>query len=437
MQTRFTLEQLRDPAMARSEGILKRCLQCAYCLPNCPTHQLLDDEKDSPKGRVRLIKDMLEQGGVPDDDTVLHIDRCLSCLACLSSCPSFVNYMHLVDHARESIEENYQRPFQERIARWALAKVLPYPGRFRLAVSSARLARPMAKLMPGPFRRMLEMAPPSLPPFGTRDSPQVFPAEGQRERRVALLTGCAQRVLDPGINDATISILRRHGCEVVVARGAGCCGALTHHMGKTKDSHALAARNIQAWMKEYNGEGLDAIVINTSGCGTVVKDYEHMFTNHELAGDAATISGLAKDISELLSDLDLHFIHKPGMRVAYHATCSLQFGQRIRYLPRKLLKLAGFVILEPRDSHVCCGAAATYHILQPELAAQLQQRKVRALEDEKPDAIVAGNIGCMNHIGSATSLPVVHTVELLDWATGGKTPQVLEGKPGVASSQPG
>jgi glycolate oxidase iron-sulfur subunit len=243
-----------------------------------------------------------------------------------------------------------------------------------------------------------------------------------------LLTGCAQRVLEPEINDATISILRRHGCEVVVAGGAGCCGALTHHMGMTKDSHASAAKNIRAWMKEYNGEGLDAIVINTSGCGTVVKDYAHMFADDELAEDAAIISGLAKDISEILSDLDLDYRQKPDLRVAYHATCSLQFGQRIRYLPKKLLKSAGFTVLEPRDSHVCCGAAATYHILQPELSAQLQHRKVSALEAEKPDAIVAGNIGCINHIASATDLPVIHTVVLLDWATGGNVPRVLQGK---------
>ena len=429
METSFTPAQLKDPAMASSQEILKRCLQCAYCLPNCPTHQLLDDEKDSPKGRVRLIRDMLQQGGTPDDDTVLHIDRCLSCLACLSSCPSFVNYMHLVDHGRQYIEEHYRRPLKDRLARWTLAKVLPYPGRFRLAIHAARFARPMAVLMPGPFRRMTELAPERLPPPGAHDSPQVLPAEGQRKLRVALLTGCAQRVLDPDINDATISILRRHGCEIVIAAGAGCCGALTHHMGRTADSHASAAGNIRAWMSEVNGEGLDAIVINTSGCGTVVKDYGHMFKNHELAEAAATIAGLAKDISEILSELELQVTQKPGLRVVYHATCSLQFGQRIRYLPKKLLKAAGFTVLEPKNSHVCCGAAATYHLLQPELSGELLQRKVQSLEDEKPDAVVAGNIGCMSHIGSATTLPVVHTVELLDWATGGDIPRALWGSP--------
>ena len=427
MQTSFTLEQLKDPGMARSEEILKRCLQCAYCLPNCPTHQLLDDEKDSPKGRVRLIRDMLQQGGAPDEDTVMHIDRCLSCLACLSSCPSFVNYMHLADHARQYIEQHYRRPIMERFARWTIAKVLPYPDRFRLATRTARLATPVAGLLPKPFSRMIERSPQQLPPRGNLDLPGVFPAEGQRKKRVALLTGCAQRVLDPDINEATIRILRRHGCDVVVSAAAGCCGALTHHMGKTGDSHALAAANIRAWMKEFNGEGLDAVVINTSGCGTVVKDYEHMFKNDELAEEAAIVSGLAKDISEMLSDLGLQFTHKPGLRVAYHATCSLQFGQRIRYLPKKLLKSAGFTVLEPKDSHVCCGAAATYHLLQPELSDELLRRKVRALEDEKPEAVVAGNIGCMSHIGSATGLPVVHTVELLDWATGGKIPRALEG----------
>jgi glycolate oxidase iron-sulfur subunit len=265
----------------------------------------------------------------------------------------------------------------------------------------------------------------------------VFPAEGQRQRRVALLAGCAQRVLKPDINDATIRILRRHGCEVVVSADAACCGALTHHMGKTRDSHAAAARNIQAWMKEVNNEGLDAVVINTSGCGTVVKDYVHMFKDHELADDAATISGLTKDISEILSDIDLRYIQQPDLRVVYHATCSLQFGQRIRYVPKKLLKAAGFTVLEPKDAHVCCGAAATYHLLQPEISGQLQQLKVSALEDEKPDAIVAGNIGCMTHIGSATDLPVVHTVELLDWATGGLVPRALQGRVSSKHEVPG
>lgn len=431
MQTNFTPEQLARPAIASSDEELRACLQCDYCITNCPTYQLLGDEFDSPRGRIYLIKEMLESESKPDEKTVNHIDRCLSCLACMSTCPSSVHYMHLVDHAREYIEENYQRPLFDRLLRWILAQLLPYPDRFRLAMRVAQVVKPLALVMPwalpGKIRAMVEFVPGKLPPHSLNDRPQVFPAMGDRKRRVALMTGCAQKALNTDINDATIRILRRHGCEVVVAQGAGCCGALTHHMGKSGESHAMAASNIRAWMKEVNGAGLDAVVINSSGCGTVLKDYGHMFRNDELANEAATISALAKDISEVLSDIELDHKVTPGLRVAYHATCSLQFGQRIRFAPKKLLKAAGFTVLEPRDSHTCCGSAGTYNLLQPEISSQLKERKVSALEQNAPDAIVAGNIGCMMQIGSGTAVPVVHTVELLDWVTGGPVPRALEG----------
>jgi len=427
MQTNFTAEQLADPAVAYSKDILVRCLQCGYCLENCPTYQLSDDEMQTPRGRVAQIKDMLESGDRPKHETVENIDRCLSCLACLSTCPSFVNYMHLVDHAREYIEDNYRRPLSERLLRWMLAQTLPYPGRLRLSMRGAQFLRPLAFIAPKRMRPMLEAVPDRLPPPSPNDQPQVFAAEGVRKRRVALLTGCAQKALNTDINDATIRILRRHGCEVVIAQGAACCGALTYHMGKSQQSYAAAARNIRAWMKEVNGAGLDAIVINTSGCGTVVKEYAHMFRNDELAEEAETISALAKDISEVLSDIGLDHQLKPGLRIAYHATCSLQFGQRIRFAPKKLLKAAGFAVLEPRESHTCCGAAGSYSLLQPEISGQLKERKAGALEADTPDAIAAGNIGCIMQIASATGVPVVHTVELLDWSTGGPVPPALKG----------
>lgn len=427
MQTNFTAEQLTVPAMVSSNDELRACLQCGYCIDNCPTYQLLGDELDSSRGRIFLIKEMLENECTPDERTVKHIDRCLSCLACMSTCPSSVHYMHLVDHAREYIEETYQRPLFERVLRWMLARILPYPGRFRLAMRGAQLVKPLAFVMPRKIRSMVELVPSKLPLLSLNDRPQVFPAVGERKLRVALMTGCVQTVLNPDINDATIRILCRHGCEVVVARGAGCCGALMHHMGKTKESRAMAAKNIRAWMKEMKGGGVDAIVVNTSGCGTVVKDYGHMFRNEELADEAAAISVLAKDISEVLSDIELDYKVNPGLRVAYHATCSLQFGQRIRFTPKKLLRAAGFTVLEPRDSHSCCGAAGTYHLLQPGISDQLKKRKVKTLEWGAPDAIAAGNIGCMVQIGSGTVVPVVHTVELLDWVTGGPMPRALEG----------
>jgi len=426
MQTTFTAEQLKNPATARSNEILRACVHCGFCTATCPTYQVLGDELDSPRGRIYLIKDMLENDRDPDEKTVKHIDRCLSCLACMTTCPSGVHYMHLVDHARDYIEKRYKRPFSDRALRWILARILPYPTRFRLALLGAKIGRPFARLMPDArLRAMIEMAPKTIPPVSRNDDPQSFPAQGAPRKRVALMTGCAQKALNTDINDATIRLLTRQGCEVVVAEGAGCCGALTHHMGKTSESHATAARNIKAWCAEMDGQGLDAIVINTSGCGTTVKDYGHMFRNDPLAAEAARVSELAMDISELLMTLDLPESADKGLCVAYHAACSLQHGQKIKTHPKTLLKRAGFTVAEPADSHLCCGSAGTYNLMQPEISGQLKARKVTTLEAVSPDVIAAGNIGCMMQIGSGTGVPVVHTVELLDWATGGPTPPAL------------
>ncbi|MBK5928678.1 glycolate oxidase subunit GlcF [Rhodobaculum claviforme] len=428
MQTNFTAEQLRDPDTARSNEVLRACVHCGFCTATCPTYQVLGDELDSPRGRIYLIKDMLETGRPADEKTVKHIDRCLSCLSCMTTCPSGVHYMHLVDHARAHIEATYKRPWFERTLRAVLAQVLPYPGRFRMALRAAQLARPLKALMPDArLRAMLEMAPRHLPAPSPNDAPQVFPAQGERRMRVALLTGCAQKVLDTDINDATIRLLTRLGCEVVVARGAGCCGALTHHMGKVDQSHAFAAANIRAWGAERRGGGLDAVVINTSGCGTTVKDYDHIFRNDPLAEEAAAISALACDVSELLERLEIPEGADRGLRVAYHSACSLQHGQQIKTTPKTLLKRAGFTVVEPADAHLCCGSAGTYNLMQPEISGQLKARKVRTLEAKSPDVIAAGNIGCMMQIGSGTGVPVVHTVELLDWATGGPKPRALAG----------
>ena len=369
---------------------------------------------------------MLENDRPADAKTVKHIDRCLSCLACMTTCPSGVHYMHLVDHARAHIEKTYTRPPFERMLRWTLARILPYPMRFRLALIAAKIGRPFAFLMPDArLRAMLEMAPKTIPPVSRNDDPQVFPALGETKMRVALMTGCAQRALNTDINDATIRLLRRLGCEVVIAEGMGCCGALVHHMGKEDESHAAAAKNIRAWMAERRGGGLDAIVINTSGCGTTVKDYGHMFRNDPLAADAATVSDLAMDVSELLMKLEVPQGADKGVKVAYHAACSLQHGQQIKTYPKDLLRRAGFDVVEPRDAHLCCGSAGTYNLMQPTISKQLKARKVATLEERSPDIIAAGNIGCMMQIGSGTDVPIVHTVELLDWATGGPQPPAL------------
>ncbi|WP_323006064.1 glycolate oxidase subunit GlcF [Pseudorhodobacter sp.] len=429
MKTTFTPEQLTDPNIARSNEILRACVHCGFCTATCPTYQLLGDELDSPRGRIYLIKDMLEKGRPADAKTVKHIDRCLSCLACMTTCPSGVHYMHLVDHARDHIEKTYQRPLMDRFLRWTLAQIIPHPTRFRLALLGAKLGRPFAFLMPDArLRAMLEMAPKTIPPVSRNDDPQSFAAEGPRKFRVALLTGCAQKTLNTDINDATIRILRRLGCEVVVARGMGCCGALTHHMGKADQALTSAAANINAWMGEKARGGLDAVVINTSGCGTTVKDYGHMFRNDPLAADAAAVSAMTMDISELLLKIGLPQGAEKRLTVAYHAACSLQHGQQVKTAPKDLLKHVGFSVVEPADSHLCCGSAGTYNLLQPEISQQLRARKVETLEAKTPDIIAAGNIGCMMQIGSGTKIPIVHTVELLDWATGGPKPSALTGR---------
>ncbi len=419
MQTFFTDAQLADPRLAEANKILRACVHCGFCTATCPTYQVLGDEADSPRGRIYLIKEMLETGRVPDARTVTHIDRCLSCLACTTTCPSGVDYMHLIDQARAYVEAKYRRPLGERLLRWMLARIIPHPRRFRLALFAARLVRPIAGLLPDRrLRAMVAMAPDRLPPVSRNDDPQVFAAEGQRRMRVALQTGCAQRALDTDINDATIRLLTRLGCEVVIPRNLGCCGALVHHMGREGEARAFAAANVRAFGAV---EGLEAIVINTSGCGTTVKDYGHLLGG----ANAAAVAGMALDVTQVLARLDLPQGKPMAMRVAYHAACSLQHGQKITAEPKDLLRRMGFDVVEPRDSHLCCGSAGTYNLMQPEISAELRARKVAALAEKRPDVIAAGNLGCMMQIAQGSGVPVVHTVELLDWATGGPAPRNL------------
>src|SRR5216683_964488 len=439
MQTSFSLAQLADPDIQEADSILRACVHCGFCTATCPTYVLLGDELDSPRGRIYLIKNMLEQGGPVSPETVKHIDRCLSCLACMTTCPSGVHYMHLVDHGRRRIEETYDRPLADRLIRSLLAAVLPRPDLFRLALIGARLARPLARLLPARLAAMLRLAPSRLPARSPVDRPQVFAAEGGRKKRVALLAGCAQQVLAPQINEATIRLLTRHGCEVVVAAGAGCCGALVHHLGEEGPALAAARANIDAWQQVGDAGGLDAVVINASGCGTQIKDYGFMLRDDEThAVSAKRISGLARDVTELMSELELAPpVRTTGQRVAYHSACSMQHGQRIVGEPKALLARAGFTVLEVPEGHLCCGSAGTYNILQPALATRLRDRKVGHIEAVRPEVIATGNIGCMTQLGAGTAIPIVHTVELLDWATGGKLPKALSGyaapSPGAAA----
>jgi len=436
MQTSFLPEALQQPAMQASEKILRTCVHCGFCTATCPTYLLLGDELDSPRGRIYMIKDMLERGKPASSDVVKHVDRCLSCLSCMTTCPSGVHYMHLVDHARAHIEATYERPFADRAIRAVLAAILPYPNRFRVALTLAALGKPFApliRLLPGIGSRlsaMLALAPWFLPGKSPYEAPQSIAPQSEKRGRVAILTGCAQPVLNPDINEAAIRLLTRMGLEVVVPKNQGCCGALVHHMGKDDASHAFAKQMINAWMAEIDGDGLDAIVITASGCGTTIKDYGHMFRNDpEWAEKAAKVSSLAKDITEVLTRFTLpEPAIQTGQTIAYHSACSMQHGQQLRDEPKKLLKAAGFNVKDVPEGHICCGSAGTYNMLQPEISGQLRERKVSNIEKLNPDIIATGNLGCMSQIGKGLAdrgkaVPVVHTVELIDWATGGPKPR--------------
>ena len=438
MQTNFTLAQLSDPETARSEHILRKCVHCGFCTATCPTFVLLGDERDSPRGRIYFMKSMLEEDRAPTASEVRHVERCLSCLSCMTTCPSGVNYMHLVDHGRRHIEENYQRPFADRLMRRLLAWLMPRPALFRWAMVLGWLAKPAALLLPSTstdpggatflrrVKAMLEAVPARLRGPSPVDRPQTFPAKGLRRKRVALMPGCGQQVLAPEVNEATVRLLTRHGVEVVNVAGSGCCGSSVLHVGRNDDALALARRNIEAWTHEIDGAGLDAIVINASGCGTTVKDYGAMFADDPpWKEQAEAVAGLARDISEVMLEVGLANVTARPLTVAYHAACSMQHGQKVIDQPKKLLRDAGFLVKDVPEGHLCCGWAGTYQVLQPELSRRLRDRKVANIESVRPDVIAAGNFGCIGNVAAGTGIPIAHTVELLDWATGGPKPAAL------------
>lgn len=430
MQTDFSPAQLADPAMKASEAVIRKCVHCGFCTATCPTYVLRGDELDSPRGRIYLMKDMLEHEREPTAEVVKHVDRCLSCLSCMTTCPSGVNYMHLVDHARAYIQKRYRRPWQDRLVRSVLAAILPYPRRFGVALRLGRAARPLAPLflrLPGmrPVAAMLALVPATQ---GPRTRQCVETAAKSFRGRVAILRGCAEPVLRPSIRAATERLLGRCGYRVASITGEGCCGALVHHMGREAAGLEAVKRNVDAWSLEIEGEGLDAIVVTASGCGTTIKDYGYMLRDDPAyAEKAARVSAIAKDISAFLAeiDVDLSAANGRGLIVAYHAACSLQHGQKVTEAPKRLLAAAGYVVRTPDEAHLCCGSAGTYNILQPEIADQLGERKIAHLERLVPDVIATGNVGCAIQIGRGASVPVVHTVELLDWATGGPAPDAL------------
>jgi glycolate oxidase iron-sulfur subunit len=432
MQTSFTAEQLKDPKLVEANRILRACVHCGFCTATCPTYVTLGNELDSPRGRIYLIKEMLENNRPADEKTALHVDRCLSCLACVTTCPSGVDYMHLIDHARIHVEKTYKRPLMRRLQRALLAYFMPSPQRFRFAMTLARLGRPFAGLMKRvpalkPFGVMVELAPQTLPPKSRFAEPGIFPAKGTKRARVAMLSGCVQPVIDPGINEAAIELLANLGVEVVLPKGEACCGSLRHHMGHEEPALVSARHSIDVWIAEMDEKGLDAIVITASGCGATIKDYGHMFRNEPAyAEKAKRVSAITRDVTEYLDGLDLPEQTPKGLVVAYHSSCSLQHGQKITVQPKSLLRKAGFTVRDPAEGHLCCGSAGTYNMLHPDIADQLKARKVRNIQALKPDIIAAGNLGCITQIGSGTDIPIVHTVELLNWAYGGKKPAGLK-----------
>jgi len=432
MQTNFSAEQLSDPKIAEAERILRRCVHCGFCTAVCSTYVVLGDERDSPRGRIYLIKDMLEKGRGASADVQRHVDRCLSCLSCMTTCPSGVDYMHLVDMARVHIKETGTRSSKDKAIRWLLTRLLPYPERFRFALRFAPMGRPFVKV----FRRlglkelaaMVELAPQKLPPVPRYRGPGTASTAAKRRARVIMMAGCAQQVLRPDINDATIRLLARRGVDVVVANGAGCCGSLVHHMGEESQALDQARRNVDAWIHEIEKAPVDAIIINASGCGTTVKDYGHMLRHDpEYAEKAKRISALTKDVSEFLAGYNLGPPKRySSLRVAYHSACSMQHGQRITDEPKELLKKAGFTVVDIAEGHICCGSAGVYNILQPEIAGELRDRKVKNIRSAKPDLVATGNIGCIAQLEKGMEIPIAHTVELLDWAFGGPVPRGLE-----------
>ena len=428
MQTNFTEEQLKIEDNKSSEKIFKKCVHCGMCNATCPTFNLLGDELDGPRGRIYLIQDMLENEKKPTPNIVKHIDRCLSCYSCMTTCPAEVNYMHLIDHGRKYIEKNYERPFFDRIIRNFLSKTLPDTKLFKLSIFLAKLGKPLKFLFPSKIKSMMDLIPTSFPKKVIKTK-EIYKTKNKKKiARVALLTGCVQKEISPQINESTIRILNRHGVEVIVPKKIRCCGSLNHHLGKNDDANQDFINNINIWYDEYLKGNLDAILSNTSGCGTTMKDYAFIFRdNKKMKKKAKKISELTKDVSEYLSEnLNLKFKKKEKkLRIAYHSACSMQHGQKVHSQPINLLEKTKNEILEIPEGHICCGSAGTYNILQSKIAKQLLKNKVKNIESLKPQVISTGNIGCITQIRYGTNIPILHTIELLDWYTGGPKPKIL------------
>ena len=431
MQTNFSERQLKDKDNKSSEKILRKCVHCGFCNATCPTYELLGNELDGPRGRIYLIKDMIEKNKPANEKIVKHIDRCLSCYSCMTTCPSGVNYMHLIDHGRKHIENTYIRPFRDRFLRNFLSWVLPNTLNFKLVSFFILFIKPINFLFPKKIKKMIKFMPSKFP---KRSLPkmELYYAKNKKKpiARVALLTGCVQKVISPQINEATIRILNRHNIEVVVPKSINCCGSLNHHIGKSKIAEETFKHNITIWHDEYLNKGSDAIISNTSGCGTTLKDYGFIFSaDKDFKKKAKKISELTKDITEYLDqNVKLNFNKKleKSYKIAYHSACSMQHGQKIHKEPVNLIKKTGNEVIEIPDGHICCGSAGTYNLLQSDIAEKLLEKKLFNIQKIKPEIISTGNIGCITQISSGTNIPILHTVEIIDWYTGGPKPNILK-----------
>ena len=443
MQTHFTADQLADPKIREADDILRKCVHCGFCTATCPTFVITGDERDSPRGRIWMMRELLESPDSISADTGHHIDRCLGCLSCMTTCPSGVDYAYLVEIGREKLDELVPRPLGDRLLRRLLAATIPHAARFYALLWLARVGRPFAPFIPAQMRAALAKLPTRIPPLDPvgANTQSYLPTQQinnennnesknestQKIRRVALLAGCAQRALDPEINASTIRVLNRLGIEVVVRSEAHCCGALAHHIGETEAADKSVRQALRAWQDEIKNGGLDAIVVNASGCGTMVKDYGHLLKDdRELGHLAAQISAMTMDISQVLAKIGINSIIEPAPEggrpeLAYHSACSLQHGQKIHDLPQQLLRSAGFTVTQPGNPHLCCGSAGGYNILQPDMADGLRTRKLDSLRKTGAIAVAAGNIGCISQLDE-DALPVRHTVQFIDWASGGPSP---------------
>jgi glycolate oxidase iron-sulfur subunit len=427
MQTIFTPDQLKNKTNKSTEEIVRKCVHCGMCNATCPTYQILGDELDGPRGRIYLIKDMLENNKPGNEKVAKHLDRCLSCYACMTSCPSQVNYMHLIDHGRNHLEKTYKRPILERSFRNLLSLTLPNPKTFKILSILVNIVRPISFIFPEFIKNSMKLMPSKIPKKILKNQ-KIYSVEKKPIARVALLTGCVQRVISPEINESTIRLLNRHNVEVVVIPEINCCGSLDHHLGKEKKSHELFKKNINLWHDEYLKNGLTAIISNTSGCGTTLKDYGFIFRDDkEMKKKAKKISELTKDITEFLDkNIKLDFKQSEKVyKIAYHSPCSMQHGQKVHQQPIDLIKKTGNEVLDIPEGHLCCGSAGTYNILQQKIAKTLLKNKVENINKIGPDFISTGNIGCMTQIASGIEIPIVHTVEVIDWLTGGPKPTKL------------